>query len=340
MSPRKSRAATRDTEAPVLEPMYATIGREVPGGDDWVYEPKYDGVRVLGFVDGSGARLVTRNGKEKTEQFPEIVEALRDAGARGGLPLVLDGEVVAMRKGKPLRFQALQDRMHLRDPEGIREQAKSFPAALIAFDLLQDGGQSLVDRPWEERRAALERLFAGLDSPRLQVTEVLTSTGEKSLDKARRGGWEGVIAKRRGAPYRPGRRSDDWLKLKVEYRQEFVVGGWTDPQRTRPHLGSLLVGYFDGDQLVFAGGVGTGFNRESLREMRERLSALERKTPPFAEPPRTRTTAHWVKPEVVVELRFTEWTADARLRQPVYLGVRDDKPAREVTRESVSVQRP
>jgi bifunctional non-homologous end joining protein LigD len=147
-----------------------------------------------------------------------------------------------------------------------------------------------------------------------------------------------VIAKRTGALYRPGGRSGDWLKLKVEFRQELVVGGWTDPQRSRKHLGSLLVGYFEGGELVFAGGVGTGFDVQGLREMRARLDALAAEESPFREPPRTRTPAHWVRPEVVVELKFAEWTADGRLRQPVFLGVRDDKDAREVGPEERSVQ--
>lgn len=322
-----------------LQPMYATIGRETPRGEGWSFEPKYDGVRVLAHVGPTGVRLVTRNGKEKTAQFPEVVEALRGLAAAGGPPLVLDGEVVALDRGKPARFQALQERVHLKDARAIQRQTGSAPAALIAFDILQDGGEWLTELPWMERRAALERRLGSAGSPGLRVSEVLRAAGEEALQRAQERGWEGVIAKRTDSQYRPGKRSDQWLKLKIEFRQEFVVGGWTEPQRSRKHLGSLLVGYFQDGQLRFAGGVGTGFNRESLRAVRERLDRLERKTPPFADPPATRTPAHWVRPEVVVEIRFSEWTADGRLRTPVFLGVREDKAAHDVIREDTSVQR-
>jgi bifunctional non-homologous end joining protein LigD len=158
------------------------------------------------------------------------------------------------------------------------------------------------------------------------------------LARARRDGWEGVIAKRTDSPYQPGVRSKAWLKLKVEHRQEFVVGGWTEPRNTREHIGALLLGYFDGGRFKYVGHTGGGFTREGLREMHRRLTRLERKTPPFEHPPRTNERAHWTPPEVVVEVKFNEWTADGKLRQPIFLGVRDDKPAREVGREPESVQ--
>jgi bifunctional non-homologous end joining protein LigD len=318
--------------------MYATIGREVPAGGEWSFEPKYDGVRVLAVVEGSAARLVTRNGKEKTAQFPEVVEALRELAANGGAPFVLDGEVVALQRGKPARFQSLQSRMHLKDLRALEAQLEETPAALIAFDILRDGGEWLLDRPWTERREALERRLGSTDAGSLRLSEVLRGSGERALERARTRGWEGVIAKRESALYRPGKRSDDWLKLKVEFRQELVVGGWTEPQRTRPYLGSLLVGYYEGNELVFAGGVGTGFGRETLQALHERLLRLERATPAFRDPPRTRTPAHWVRPELVVEIRFVEWTADQKLRSPVFVGVRDDKDAKDVGREAASVQ--
>jgi bifunctional non-homologous end joining protein LigD len=149
-----------------------------------------------------------------------------------------------------------------------------------------------------------------------------------------------VLAKRADGTYRPGERADDWQKLKIEHRQELVVGGFTEPRRTRPYLGALLLGYYDDQgRLVYAGHTGGGFTHEGLRAMRERLDALECATPPFAEPPQPNETVHWVRPEVVVEVKFSEWTADGRLRQPIYVGTRDDKDARSVTREGESVQR-
>jgi bifunctional non-homologous end joining protein LigD len=342
VSERDGKAAARGkaSRAPtVLAPMYATIGREVPGDGEWSFEPKYDGVRVLAFAEGSRVRLVTRNGKEKTAQFPEVVEALHALAAASGAPFVLDGEIVALRGGEPGRFQLLQSRMHLKDPRSIELQRESAPAALIAFDVLRDGGDWLLDLPWSERRATLERRLEAADGRSLRPSEVLRGSGERALERARTRGWEGVIAKRESSVYRPGKRSEEWLKLQVEFRQELVIGGWTEPQRSRPFIGSLLVGYYEGEDLVFAGGVGTGFGRETLERLLSRLVALERSTPPFRDPPRTRTPAHWARPELVAEIRFAEWTADRRLRSPVFVGLRDDKPASEVDREAPSVQR-
>ncbi|HEX8273124.1 MAG TPA: non-homologous end-joining DNA ligase [Longimicrobiaceae bacterium] len=320
-----------------LEPMKASLGTGVPEGGGWVYEVKYDGVRVVAHATAEGARLVTRNGREKTAQFPEVVEALREAARAAGRPLVLDGELVALVRGKPARFQEIQDRVHLADEAEIARRVAGDPAALVAFDLLAEGDETLLELPWTARRERLEARL-GEGSAHLRVSEVVRGPGERAVQRARAAGWEGVIAKRADARYHPGRRSGDWLKLKVEFRQEFVVGGWTDPQRSRKHLGSLLVGYYRDGELVFAGGVGTGFDVAGLREMRARLDALAAESSPFAQPPRTRTPAHWVRPEVVVELKFAEWTADGRLRQPVFLGVRDDKDPREVGPEGRSMQ--
>jgi bifunctional non-homologous end joining protein LigD len=159
------------------------------------------------------------------------------------------------------------------------------------------------------------------------------------LEKARKQGWEGVIAKRVDSRYEPGNRSRDWLKLKIEFRQEFVVGGYTEPRNSREHIGAILLGYFDKDRFIYAGHTGGGFSRQGLHDMYRLIKPLERKTPPFAETPKTNEKAHWVEPKVVVEVKFSEWTADRRLRQPIFLGVRDDKDAREVSVEKTSVQK-
>jgi bifunctional non-homologous end joining protein LigD len=321
-----------------LEPMYATIGRAVPQGAGWAFEPKYDGIRVLAFGTPGEARLVTRNGKDKTGPFPEIAEAVRAFSAELDRPVVLDGEIVALdRHGNPARFQSLQGRMHRTGAREIAGLVESQPAALITFDVLLDGGDVLLGEPWTERRAALEELLDGRATDRLRLGESWRGGGEKRLEEARRKGWEGVIAKRMDSTYRPGARSDAWLKLKVESRQEFVVGGWTEPRNTRQHLGALLVGYFEGGELVYAGKVGGGFDTRSLKAMSDRLRPLETPASPFAEKVRTDEPAHWVRPEVVVEVRFSEWTDEGKLRHPIYIGMRDDKPAHQVTREPESV---
>ena len=321
-----------------LEPMYASIGTEIPG-DGWTFEPKYDGVRVLAYATSSDVKLITRNGKEKAKQFPEIVGALKKLSAQLKRPLVLDGEIVALIDGEPARFQELQSRMHVKDTHIIERHTSSTPAALILFDILMDGDEVLLHEPWSVRRERLVKRVGKHVTPQVRVTESVEGNGRKMLDQARKQGWEGVIAKRVDSRYEPGNRSRNWLKLKIEFRQEFVVGGYTEPRQSREHIGAILLGYFDKDRLIYAGHTGGGFSRQGLVDMYRRLKPLERKTAPFSETPKTNEKAHWVDPEVVVEVKFSEWTADRRLRQPIFLGVRDDKNAREVGLEKKSVQK-
>ena len=316
----------RRPSLPPLAPMLATAGGPPPAGRDWVLEPKYDGVRALALADARGAALVSRNGNDKTAQFPDVAAALARVAARAGRMLVLDGEIVALEVGQPARFQQLQGRIHGRHRGGA-------PAAgFVAFDLLHDGDESLLALPWTERRARLEKLLARPPAGVL-LAETLRGSLETATARARRSGWEGLIAKRADAPYDPGRRSPAWRKIKVEHQQEFVVGGWTAPRNSRQHIGSLLVGYYDGGRFVYAGHVGTGFDVATLEAVHARLVKLERATPPFERAPKVNMPARWTEPALVVEVRFNEWTADGKLRQPVFLGMRDDKRARDVVRE-------
>jgi bifunctional non-homologous end joining protein LigD len=331
-------AGKREAEPVGISPMLASIGTEIPKGAKWTFEPKYDGVRVLAFATGSSVRLITRNGKDKSHQFPEVTAGVRALARQRRRPFVLDGEIVAFAGDAPARFQALQSRMHLQGTTDIAGQAMSTPSALIAFDLLVDGDTVLIDEPWTVRRKRLERFIGARPPTAVRLGDSAPGDGERLLARARRDNWEGIIAKRVDSAYQPGARSRDWLKLKVEFRQEFVVGGYTEPRNTREHLGAMLLGYFDGDDLVYVGHTGGGFTRESLTAMAKRLKRLERKSSPFSTPVRTNEKAHWVRPEVVVEVKFNEWTADKRLRTPIFVGVRDDKDAREVTREAASVQ--
>jgi bifunctional non-homologous end joining protein LigD len=329
--------------------MYATLGHAVPTGRDWTFEPKYDGMRVIAEAGARRARLITRNGKDKSTQFPEIVLALRELAGRAGRTVVVDGEIIA----RPMRsrhattdeasgFQQLQGRMHLRDHDEILRLALEAPTTLMAFDLLRDGRTSLVAQPWTTRRERLEQLFdeaADEDDATLALSEC-RARGTTMLARARRAGWEGIIAKRTDARYQPGARSDDWRKLKLLFRAEFVVGGFTEPRNARTHLGALLLGAYDADgALQYVGHTGGGFSRQSLAAMHGRLTPLARKTSPFATTPRTNELAHWVAPKVVVEVKFAEWTVDRLLRQPIFLGMRDDKAARDVTIEGMSLQR-
>lgn len=323
-----------------IAPMLATIGKEIPRGDGWVFEPKYDGIRILAYVNGRDVALVTRNGLDKTRQFPEIADSLCALEQRAKRPFVLDGEIVAMHGDTPARFQELQGRMHVTDRMAIAHHREESPASLVAFDLLLDGKKTLVTEPWRVRRKHLAALLQppGRTSA-LRLSDV-GENGEAMLRTARRNDWEGIIAKRDDAPYQPGKRSRDWLKLKIERRQEFVVGGWTEPRNTREHIGAILLGYYDtnGD-LIYAGHTGAGFTRKSLLEMYQQLTTLERKSSPFTTTPKTNEHPHWARPSIVVEIKFNEWTADGKLRQPVFLGVRDDKSPREVRHEPESMAR-
>lgn len=320
--------------------MLATAGSDLPRGRGWTYEPKWDGVRIVATVDERAARLWTRNGNEKSAQFPEVADALVAIAAERG-PAVLDGEVIAVGEdGAPLRFGALQGRIHA---------SRAIPtgrAVYVAFDCLAVDAEALVHEPWTVRRAALETYLAGLAdaSDRAsrrrgtrRTTGVLlgdtTRHADRLLHRARTAGWEGLIAKAMDAPYRGGSRSPAWIKHKLEARQEFVVGGFTAPEGSRTHFGALLVGYYDAGALRFAGAVGTGFSHATLAAMARQLGALVQEVSPFEPAPALRG-ATWVKPQLVVEVRYNEMTEGGRLRQPVFVGVRDDKRAPEVTLES------
>ncbi|HTE47256.1 MAG TPA: DNA ligase D, partial [Gemmatimonadaceae bacterium] len=325
-----------------LTPMLATIGTEVPSGEGWVFEPKYDGIRILAFADESDAKggvaLVSRNGLDKTRQFPEVADAVRALGRKTKRSFVIDGEIVAMHGDTPGRFQELQGRMHVLDSDAIDAHRTDTPTALIAFDMLVDGTTSLVREPWHARRERLASLFGRHNGEHALSLSDVGENGETMLRQAERRGWEGIIAKRADAPYEAGHRSRAWLKLKIERRQEFVVCGWTEPRNSREHIGAILLGYYDNHgTLVYAGHTGTGFTRQSLHELSKQLLRIERKRAPFAAAPRTNERAHWTSPSVVVEIKFNEWTTEGKLRQPVFIGVRDDKSPRDVVREAASV---
>jgi bifunctional non-homologous end joining protein LigD len=300
------------------EAMKATLTRDVFDDPDWIVERKLDGYRCLAFRDGAPVALESRNRLSLNARYPEIAAALEDQPCRR---FVIDGEVVAFA-GRRSSFEALQRRPH--DP-----RVRVF---LYVFDVLWLDGEDLRDVPLRERKSALRRgLRFGGDTVRWTAYRRATH-GEALLGDACRRGWEGLIAKRLESRY-VGRRSGDWLKWKCSAEQELVIGGYTAPRGTRHGFGALLVGYYDGDVLRYAGKVGTGFDERELSSLLERMARLERPDSPFGagDPPARGTT--WLEPELVAQVAFTEWTRDGRLRHPRYLGLRDDKPAREVVRE-------
>jgi bifunctional non-homologous end joining protein LigD len=318
--------------------MLASIGAAPLDDPQLVYEPKYDGIRAIAEVAQDGVRLWSRLGNEKTRQFPEIATALAKWARRLKAPVVLDGEIVALdARGNPAGFQNLQGRIHLSAAPPAGTRAAGSPVAYIAFDLLHDGRADLRDRPLLERRAALERLFGKTGSTdELRTSIIARGNGRALYQEAIERGWEGLIAKRADSPYKSGKRTPEWRKLKLVHEQEFVIGGWTEPRHTRSYFGALLLGVYHDAALEYVGHTGTGFNEKELARLMKLLTPLETSTSPFRVKPKTNERPHWVRPELVAQIRFTEWTADAKLRHPVYLGLRDDKRPRDVHREDGS----
>ena len=297
-----------------IDPMLATLVEEPFSRPGWVNEEKYDGYRALAYVDGRGARLYSRNRKPLTASFPEVAKALEKLPGR---PFVLDGEVVAFDGRGVSRFQLLQQ----------RELGESIRPVFAAFDCLRRGGVSMLDRPLSERRKALEAIVPAGQGTVFRSRRV-SRDGIAAYGAARERGWEGILAKREDSTYRPGLRSRDWLKVKVRKESEFVIGGYTRPGGSRSHFGAILVGLYDGPGLRYAGKVGTGFSEKVLADLAGRMRRLAAATSPFVNPPAEKG-ASWIRPELVAQIAFGEWTGDGRLRQPVYLGLRRDKKPRE-----------
>ena len=321
--------------------MLATLAEPPLTGAGLLFEPKYDGIRALVHVPPAGdrdsVRIWSRLGNEKTAQFPSIVQALERL--RKGLPgpLLIDAEIVALdEKGRPAGFQRLQGRIHLKGSRDVEQIDKAQPVALIAFDLLRDGDDDIRGLPLTERRARLEARIGRHLSDELRISEQAVGDGRALDDRAHREGWEGLIVKEARSPYQSGRRSPAWRKRKLLHEQEFVVGGWTEPRHARQYFGALLLGVYDEKTgaLTYTGHTGTGFNQAELERLWKLLKPREVAKSPFSSPLKTNESAHWVRPDLVAQVRFTEWTADGKLRHPVYLGLRDDKRPKEVRRET------
>lgn len=296
--------------------MKATLTDRRFSDPDWIYERKLDGIRCVAVRDGSGVKLWSRNDLPLDGRYPELATAL---AAQPSPRFALDGEVVAFA-GARTSFARLAQRGR-----------RAVPVYLYAFDLLWLDGRDVRPLPLLERKGLLRRAVEWSDPVR--QTQYRRERGEELFEQACAKGWEGLIAKRADSPYVSRARSRDWLKFKCEQGQELVIGGYTAPRGSREELGALLLGHFDADgRLRYAGRVGTGFDRATLRDLARRLEPLRRPGSPFADevPPRATT---WVEPELVAQVAFTEWTRDGRLRHPRFLGLREDKPAREVVRE-------
>jgi bifunctional non-homologous end joining protein LigD len=319
---RKSRPRVPDTVPLTL----ATLVESPPEGDGWVHEIKYDGYRIAARAGGGDARLYSRNGLDWTERFPEVAAALRTLPASGTW---LDGEVVVFDERGVSDFGRLQ--RHLKD-------GRAGDLTYVVFDLLFQDGEDLRELPLSERKRRLRWLLGRGGKALREVVRYgdhIDGRGAAVYEEACLQELEGLVSKRAGDPY-AGRRTRSWLKSKCAHSQEFVVGGFTEPAGSRAGLGALLMGVYDEEgALRFAGRVGTGFDERTLKRLRSRLDALEQSAAPFADPPRGAQArgVHWTAPELVAEVRFSEWTGDGRLRHPVYQGLREDKRAAEVRRE-------
>ena len=307
------------------QPMLATLTKQVFSDADWVYEPKLDGQRSLLWRKGTTVRLLTRNEKDRTAHYPDLARAIL---ADRTPPLIADGEIVAF-DGDVTSFSRLQGRMQNARPNPA--QVAGVPVYFYLFDLIWFDGYDLSDVSLLARKAILRDAFV-FDDP-IRFSEHLDEDGETAFRAACEKGWEGLVAKRGESPYTHG-RSKDWLKFKCSNEQELIVIGWTEPRGSRSGLGALLVGYHEDGELRFGGKVGTGFNEQTLTKLSARLRRLERSTSPLRD---TKGIAakgvHWVRPSLVAQVGFAEWTPDGKLRHPRYLGLRDDKSPDQIVRE-------
>jgi bifunctional non-homologous end joining protein LigD len=297
--------------------MKAVLWDEPFSDPGWIFERKLDGVRCLAHRDGGdGVRLLSRTNRSMNGDYPELVDALE---AQACQDFVVDGEVVAFDKPGVTSFSRLQRRA--REP---------VPVFLYLFDILRLDGRDVRDLPLRKRKALLRKALS-FGGP-IRLNPHRNEHGEEMFREACAKGLEGVVAKRADSPYR-STRSSDWRKLKCHAEQELVIGGYTSPQGSRTDFGALLVGYWEDGRLRYAGKVGTGFDQDTLRELGQRLRELERDDPPFDDVHPVPRGTHWVEPELVAQIAFTEWTRDGRLRHPRFLGLRTDKPAGDVVRE-------
>jgi bifunctional non-homologous end joining protein LigD len=300
----------------------AQLVDEAPEGDDWLHEQKFDGYRILASLDHGAVELHSRRFNDWTEQFPSVAEAVSHLRAKRA---VLDGEVAVVMPDGRTSFQALQNAFGRRDANIV----------YFVFDLLELDGEDVAKLPLERRKEMLVKLLGKKPDGVIRYSDHVIGHGGEFFRLACKQGLEGIISKRRDKPYIPGRGSS-WQKTKCLLRQEFVIGGYTDPEGARTHVGALLVGYHEEGMLKYAGKVGTGFSMKTLVELKKALTPLEMAKCPFGpEPSRSWTgpNRHWVAPRLVCEIAFSEWTNDGRLRHPSFQGIREDKPAKDIIRE-------
>jgi bifunctional non-homologous end joining protein LigD len=307
--------------------MLATLTRDRFFDADWIYERKFDGERCIAYSRAHSVALMTRNQKDVSATYPEVCAALAAQAATG---FVVDGEVVALDRGAT-SFSRLQQRLGVRSPSA--QLLRAVPVVYFVFDVMRADGSDVRELPVPERKQVLKALLSFGGPVRYTAHRNRPAAAQAYWEQAQRSGWEGLIAKRTASRYTAG-RSRDWLKFKAENSQEFVIGGFTDPQGSRSGFGALLIGYYDeAGQLAYAGKVGTGFDQAVLASLHAALTALEQPLPPFSRGALPRSRVHWVRPELVGQVGFSEWTTAGQLRHPRFLGLRRDKDPAAVSRE-------
>jgi len=323
----------REAEMPdAVEPMLATLADRPPKGEDWLFEVKWDGARAIAFIDGEELRLQSRNGLRCERQYPELAVIPHHIAA---LQAVLDGEIAVLDARGVARFHLIQPRISNADPNSVAHLARSTPVVYFVFDLLYLDGYDLRNVTLAERRKLLESVVT--PCAELRISEAFPADGEAMLEAARANQLEGIVAKRVTSLYE-ARRSREWLKLKIVGEQEFVIGGYTEPQGSRDFFGALALGIYENGRLRWAGNVGTGFDQKSLADLHARMRPLIVKECPFAERPKPDRGMTWLRPELVCQVKFANWTQDGRLRAPVFLGLRTDVAARQVAMETGTPQ--
>jgi bifunctional non-homologous end joining protein LigD len=317
-----------------IEPMMAQIADRIPAGDDWLFEVKWDGVRAVAFIENESVRLQSRTGNRCERQYPELSAIPHQIAADTA---ILDGEIAVLDAKGVSQFHLIQPRIMNADPNSIAHMSRNTPVVYFVFDLLYLDGYDLRGVPLDERRKLLEEIVA--PDAVFRVSAAFPGAGEEMLEAARENGLEGLLAKRTSSRYE-SKRSGDWLKIKIVTQQEFVIGGFTEPQGDRSHFGALVLGVYEDGKLNWVGNVGTGFDQKTLAFLYSRLEPLITAKCPFAERPKPDRGMTWVKPALIAQVKFTHWTQDKRLRAPVYLGLREDVKPEEAAREDGARERP
>ncbi|MCL5985678.1 MAG: non-homologous end-joining DNA ligase [Actinobacteria bacterium] len=312
----------------LIKPMLATLKKveEHPG---WFLEPKFDGIRILAYKNNGNVILKSRNQKDNTDRFPEIRDAVLSQQAR---QIILDGEIVTRTKEGVTSFQELQNRIGLMREEDIKEAIKKYPVVYYVFDILYLNNKDLKNLPLKERKEILRNTLK--ESSKIQYVPHQMGSAKNYFQKIIKTGEEGIIAKDPESKYLEGYRGSYWLKFKGRQEQEFVVGGYTRGTGARErYFGSLIIGYYEGNKLIYAAHTGSGFNTKILNELTPKLKSLEQDKCPFSSTPKSREKQYWIIPKLVVQVKFAEWTKDGHLRVPIYLGLRTDKDPKTIRRE-------